>query len=162
MGREIRMVPPNWKHPITENASDWYDHDTRKHYPVYSPMFAKNYDKAVAEYEEDRKAYNPEEHSNCSFEEWYGEPPMKEYYAPYTESEATWYQMYETVSEGTPLTPPFATKQELIDYLVNVGADWDGKMSRERAEAFVKAEWTPSMVVDNGKVMTGIEALPTE
>jgi hypothetical protein len=33
------------------------------------------------------------------------------------DKEATWFQAWETVTEGTPVTPPFATTDELVDYL---------------------------------------------
>ena len=56
------------------------------------------------------------------------------------------------MSEGTPVTPPFATREELIDHLVEGGDDWDRKRgrpgySRESATAFVNAGWAPSFVV---------------
>jgi hypothetical protein len=65
----------------------------------------------------------------------------------------TWFQVYETVSEGTPVTPPFATKEELVDYLVANGDFWDqhrgdGGWSRENAEAFVGAGFAMSLVVN--------------
>ena len=65
------------------------------------------------------------------------------------EQEKTRLTMYETVSEGTPVTPPFATKEELVNYLVEHGDFWDqhrghGGWSRENAEHFVQAEWAPS------------------
>lgn len=64
----------------------------------------------------------------------------------------TWYQVYETVSDGTPVTPPFATTQELIEYLVQYGDFWDqhrgdGGWIRAYAERFVESEWSPSLVV---------------
>jgi hypothetical protein len=59
---------------------------------------------------------------------WHGEPPDPKYYRPpWTEAEATWFQMYATVSEGTPVSPPFATKEELVEYLVANGDYWDQK-----------------------------------
>ena len=49
--------------------------------------------------------------------------------------ELTWWQVYGTVSEGTPDTPAFATSAELIYYLFTYG-DYP---SREAATAFVEA-----------------------
>ena len=60
--------------------------------------------------------------------------------------------MYETVSEGTPVTPKFATKEELVEYLVTRGTFYDGPWKRKVAEAFVKEEWAPSMVINGGKI----------
>lgn len=52
----------------------------------------------------------------------WGRPPDPAYYRPWKGDEATWYQVWETESgdgEGTPITPPFATREELVEYLVN-------------------------------------------
>jgi hypothetical protein len=43
--------------------------------------------------------------------------------------------LYETVSEGTPTTPVFATAEELIDHLATVGQDYDQKPMRRSAAA---------------------------
>ena len=79
-----------------------------------------------------------------------GSPPEPEFYRPkWKKEEMTWFQMYETVSEGTPVTPPFATKAELVDYLVENGDFWDkirghGGWQRANAEKFVESGWSPS------------------
>jgi hypothetical protein len=88
------------------------------------------------------------------------------------EGSATWYQVYQTVSEGSPVTPPFATKEELIEYLVKFGDEWDqsrtaeGRQAsagwpRKAAEQFVKSEWAPSMMVVNGGPQSGIYTAAT-
>ena len=61
------------------------------------------------------------------------------------------YQLWETVSEGSPITPVFETKEELVDYLVKYGDSWDqkrgnGGWSREVASKFVGVGWAPSLV----------------
>ncbi len=73
-----------------------------------------------------------------------------------TDGERTHYQVYETVSEGTPMSPVFATKEELIEWLVNDGGQ-DGPHSRKAAEAFVKNEWAPSMVIGPNGASTDID-----
>lgn len=63
------------------------------------------------------------------------------------------YSLYETVSEGTPVTPVFATAEELIDYLVNVGTFWNEKYERRNAEALVGAGYSlASAVLVDGKM----------
>ena len=88
----------------------------------------------------------------------------------------TWWQVYETVSEGTPVTPPFETREELVEYLVANGDFWDQKRRtegrssmpcepwpRKQAESFVFGSgWSPSLVVANGRVMSGVEAIHGE
>jgi hypothetical protein len=87
--------------------------------------------------------------------DWDGGPPDPAYHRPrWKKGEATWYQMYETVSEGTPVTPPFATKEELAEHLSRHGTFWDSTpWSPEAAARFVGSGWAPSFIVDN----TGIK-----
>lgn len=73
--------------------------------------------------------------------------------------EGSWWQVWETVSEGSPVTPAFATAQELIDYLVEYGDAWDqkrgdGGWNRTSAENFVGSGWSPSMVLEAGEIKT--------
>ena len=154
MGREIRRVPPNWEHPKRCDGS-------------YQPLYDRNYKKEAEEwllglYEwEENKKQGKINHGCQYYWEWYGDPPDEEYHVNYSDDEATWVQLYETVSEGTPLTPPFATEDELIDYLVEHGDFWYKKpFEREVAEKFVKRDqWAPSMIFDKstGTMYSGIE-----
>lgn len=67
---------------------------------------------------------------------YYYEPPVGE-----------GWQVWETVSEGSPTTPVFATREELIEHLTLVGAGGVcGPVSRQAAEKFVEAGWAPSLV----------------
>lgn len=93
------------------------------------------------------------------FWQYEGDPPDPKYYRPkWTDEERTHYQVYETVSEGTPMSPVFATKEELIEWLVNDGGD-DGPHSRQAAERFVEGAWAPSMIIGPGGMKSGINAL---
>ena len=88
----------------------------------------------------------------------------------------TWWQVYETVSEGTPVTPPFETQEELVEYLVANGDFWDqsrrakggssmpcGPWPREQAKKFVLGRgWAPSLIVDAKGIRTGVQALCDE
>lgn len=55
------------------------------------------------------------------------------------------YQLWETVSEGSPISPVFPTRELFIEWLITDGGR-DGRLSRAAAEKFVEAEWAPSMV----------------
>lgn len=82
------------------------------------------------------------------------------------------WQVWETVSEGSPITPVFATPEELITHICTVGTTWDQHSiaqgwsnrlpSREQATAFVMGPgWVPSMVITtDGQVYRGIESAP--
>lgn len=154
MGREIRRLPPNWEHPKRSDGS-------------YQPMYDSNYIeeceewlKGLYEFEEKKKLGALDAKCQYYWEYWGGFPD-EEYYHSYKAEDATWFQLYETVSEGTPLTPPFATEDELIDYLVEHGDFWYKKpFEREVAEKFVKRDqWAPSMIFDKstGTMYSGIE-----
>jgi hypothetical protein len=70
-----------------------------------------------------------------------------------------WWQVWETVSEGSPVTPAFATPDELVDYLASGGDAWDRKRGRggpSRADAreFVMGSgWAPTMLMSDGKII---------
>jgi hypothetical protein len=62
--------------------------------------------------------------------------------------------LYETVSEGTPTTPVFATAEELINHLATVGEDYDQKpYRREAAERLVRSGSSMGSMVMAGGVL---------
>lgn len=76
------------------------------------------------------------------------------------EDELGWC-LYETVSEGTPVTPVFATVEELVEHLATVGEDWDQKpYRREAAERLVASGSSfGSFVTVDGRVLDGAKDL---
>jgi len=63
------------------------------------------------------------------------------------------WQVWETVY-GSPITPVFASAEELIEHLVAEGTGWDPPFRREAAEAFVREGWAPSLLeTPEGMVM---------
>jgi len=83
-----------------------------------------------------------------AYEEW------SEYEPP----EGTGYQLWETVSEGSPVSPVMPTAEAMIEWMVENG-DGNYPVSREAAEKFVLGSgWAPSMVAVGGKLTTGVEA----
>ena len=118
MGREIRRVPKGWVHPVRGSA------DARTGRPNYQPMFDNDYTTAVKEWD---------------WEE--GAPPAANYYRPaWAPEEMTCYQVYETVSEGTPVSPVFETLEDLVQWLIAQG------YSEKAARAFADDGWAPSMM----------------
>lgn len=163
MGREIRRVPPHWDHPTQAcKHSPWNGgcdyakaHDGR----CLKPLM-QGYGDAKAEFEKMQVEKGLQEALD-----YFGRAPdMNDYVPDWKEDEATWFQVYETVSEGTPVTPPFATREELVEYLVKHGDFWSqhskaGGFARKAAEAFVMRDgWVPSMVMQDGKLTEGIES----
>lgn len=156
MGREIRRVPPNWEHPQRECKHRPTCSTGRCFQPLYDRDFAteaREWKDRLAAWERgERPDYCDEESRTLEFWEWDGGPPERAYYRPaWTDEERTWLQVYETVSEGTPVSPAFATREELIEYLVTHGDYWDqsrgdGGWQRANAESFVGRGWAPSMM----------------
>lgn len=159
MGREIRMVPPNWRHPKSDRRDG------------YRPMFDENYEEAKEEWINGLNEWiagtheDYEKHGDgCDYWEWDGNPPERDQYHVFSKEDATWFQVYETVSEGTPVSPPFATKEELAQWLSIAGDFWCQSRPDERAptieqaRAFVNSGWGPSMLICEGRVMNSYEA----
>jgi len=186
MGREIRRVPPGWEHPRQKcEHSPWMggcDEARESGGYCFKPLHNKTWEEAMRVYEAEKAkweagdfpSYTSEESRKLSYEAYDGPPPDPEYYRPAYTSEPTHYQVYETVSEGTPVTPVFATEEELITYLAEKGTFWDqipstfsgkparGGWGRENAEAFVRSKWMPSMVMQGGKILEPKDYLKKE
>ena len=70
------------------------------------------------------------------------------------------YQIWETVSEGSPISPVFATPEELARYMATTRFGADQGTSYEAWLEFINnIEWAPSFVVCDGKMMSGVEAV---
>lgn len=70
------------------------------------------------------------------------------------------YQIWETVSEGSPISPVFATPEELARYMA--GRPWGGDpgSSYESWMSFINGPgWEPSMVIADGVIHTGPDAI---
>jgi hypothetical protein len=70
-----------------------------------------------------------------------------------------WYQLYEGVSEGTPLSPAFSTKEELINWLKNNKDYWDKQWTENQARKIVELGYSPSGIMTGGKFYNSMEAL---
>lgn len=115
----------------------------------------------------------PEGHYQPMFNETFKGEGNPLFYRTWKDEKATWYQLWETVSEGTPVSPPFATREELIEYLVTNGDFWDQQRrregctvmncapwSRKQAEKFVNSiGWAPSFIMDSIGLQSGKDAL---
>lgn len=153
MGREIRKVKKGWEHPKKDNGQ-------------YQPMYDEYYGDAIAEWFNEHNLWlagnhpqqieYPEYKTKYRFYADYGgDPPHMKYYRQeqWTEDEACCFQMYETVTEGTPVSPVFETLIELEDWIVtNLG------YSRHAAHAFCESGYAPSMIMCAGVIKDGIAA----
>ncbi len=150
MGREIRRVPKDWEHPKDDNGR-------------YKPQFERTYKeaaedwlKSLSDFQGDvdgEKTEAIKEYDTHYFWDWDGGPPDKEYYMPEFESEATAYQIYENVSEGTPVSPVFETEAEMIEWLIEKG------YTEKAASEFVKQGYAFSMMFSPSTgVVPGIQS----
>jgi hypothetical protein len=121
MGRELRRVSENWKHPKDDN-NNWH------------PMFNKYYGDALNDWMIQHKQWEDGIHPDLIrdpklklkypfYSQWGGNAPDVEYYQTekYTEEELTHIQLYETTSEGTPISPVF--KSDELDKLCEFAAE---------------------------------------
>lgn len=142
MGREIRKVPRGWEHP-----KNWRGE--------YQPMHDRSYSKKAEEWLKNCLAWSKGEHEDQKeddiskkykyYWEWTSNPPDKNYYRPdWKEEEMTCFQVYENVSEGTPISPVFETKSEMRSWLINNGWTPSG------ADMFIGGEYQPSGIMIAG------------
>lgn len=148
MSRAVRMVPRDWEHPQTSEGH-------------YKPLFEgcdvealqREWDEGAAQWEA-----NPE--VDCTWEEWCGHRPDSETYMPcWPEGQADHFMMYEEVTEGTPISPAFATPEQLARWLA------DNKASAFADRTATYGEWLDtikrgsavSAVMVGGSMMSGVE-----
>lgn len=77
------------------------------------------------------------------------------------------WQLWETISEGSPITPVYPTAEGLIEHMSQPNDrgrhPWDRGWSREVAEQFVRGPgWAPSFVASANGLVDGVTATPKE
>ena len=165
MGREIRRVAPGWQHPTYKEVSDGME--SMLHANSFHPIYNEEYDQAAAEWLEGCLKWSEGKHEDQGrddgfnrpkhYWDWHGMPPDKSYYRhgkwSFKPEDATAFQIYETVSEGTPVSPVFETKDAMRIWLIEQGH------SESSADGFINAEWAPSMIVGPNGIRMGIDAM---
>lgn len=172
MGREIRLVSKDWKHPKKDNGR--YD-------PLYDSDFGR---KMKKQHREDKENWNKglvrnwvndtynsksDEQEKMSWEEYCLEEGMevefdKSMYMPFwKEEELTHMAMYEDTSEGTPISPVFKREEseEMAKWLVDNEASAFGDSTASYKEWLNMIEgsgFAVGMVISNGVMMNGVEA----
>ena len=144
MGREVRMVPADWQHP-TNNG---------RVVPLH----------AVEDYQPRLDSWNANvaERGIQGAIEWDGGPPDRKDYMPdWPVDQRTHCMMYETTSEGTPISPAFATPEELARWLTDNNASAFGRAgaSYEGWLRVCKGGYAFSAVMIDGKMTSGVDGL---
>ncbi len=111
MGREVRKVPANWKHPKNNRGQ-------------YIPLY-DNFRGALNSFKKDVKKMGLEKAID-----YHGSGPIKKDYMPdWPKKKCTHLMMYETCTEGAPISPAFKTPEELARWLVENNASAFGSMT---------------------------------
>lgn len=138
MGREVRRVPSGWVHPEGRSLHDGFGKSLEKwkeQKRQWDAGMREDWGKWDPEHPDVRywKARSEDE-LGMPFEEWWGEEPNPADYMPdWPESERTHYQLYETTSEGSPISPVMDSPESLARWLTdnnasafaNMGATYD-------------------------------------
>lgn len=171
MGREVRMVPANWEHPKYPN--DYYrDHLRGRYVGLHKYNFKESFGEWMEGFEKWSQGLHesygdgpkwtpiPDEYKGMRYSEYAGSCPSPDDYMPdWPESERTHYMMYEDTSEGTPISPAFATPEDLAQWLVDNEASAFGSStgSYEHWLCLAKGGWKPDMVMDSKGLKTSPE-----
>jgi len=174
MGREIRRVPIGWEHPKENNYNPYTDTVTSDYVALYDGSFeaeaqewldgcvewvaGKHKDFAedswargyhAKKFEETGDEYHLPENflakTYVRFCEFRGNFPNPDDYRPdWPERDMVAYQIYETVSEGTPVSPVFLTHAEMKRWLFSQGH------SEVAVSKFIEYGSAPSMIMFGG------------
>lgn len=166
MGREVRMVPADWQHP-KEQVPNWRTGQMEER---YKPLHAPGWAEAAKAWDAEREAwergefpdYASEDSRKLPFDEWSGRRPYSSDYMPdWPAEQRTHFMMYEDTSEGTPISPAFATPEELARWLADNGASAFGSdtATYEQWLRVARGGWAPSMVIADGVMRSGVAAL---
>lgn len=163
MGREVRRVSEFWKHPRSESTG------------LYVPLHGHPYSQELRDWEteraqwdsgstdgfmaKDRIAYK---RNGGMFSDWHGRHPDPDEHMPeWPEAEQTHCQMYESTSEGTPVSPVMDTPEELARWCADNKVSTFGTGSFATYEqwlAVCRDGFAPSFVITDGVMMSGVEA----
>lgn len=149
MGRKVRKVPADWQHPDYERYTgqegfkplhdgDSYQSD---HDEFIAKIAAEGLQKAI---------------------DYFGQAPDENDYMPrWTPEQRTHFMMYEDTSEGTPISPAFASPEELAQWLADTKASSFANQpaSYEAWLRIAQGGWAPSAIMESGVLRSGVEAM---
>lgn len=156
MGREVRMVPPGWSHP----------RDKRGNFIPLLGQTVEEYDREKAAWERRDLSGLPSYVTTDCFDRHrnyrsYAGPRYPRSRMPsFPPGVSLYWRMYETTSEGTPISPACPTMEELAQWLADNGASACGSMTatREQWLAMIRRGSACSMVYDPSKgLVSGVE-----
>lgn len=169
------MVPADWQHP--KYPDDHYEEHRRGRYIPLHDGNGGHYAQVAAEWDEgfarwqggfcesygDGPKWKPRDpkYAGMRYTEYSGARPSPDDYMPDWPAERrTHLMMYEDTSEGTPISPAFATPEELARWLADNGASSFAGMTAtyEQWLGVCKGGFAPSAVLEGGVLKSGVEA----
>lgn len=162
MGREVRKVAEGWEHPKGSHG--------------YVPLYGRSFSKELEEWDVgaekwaeglrysyvDGEWVEKGDDKDYSYSEWAGARPIESDYMPdWPEEERVLLMMYEDTSEGTPISPAFASAEDLAQWLADNGASSFGSSTAtyEQWLATIKRGSAPSAILSSKGLQSGVEAL---
>lgn len=180
------MVPADWQHPKDERGRyiplldqshaeavrEWEEEELTEWVEgarLWATGFVKTFKrvKTIEQVVEETKANRPyaPPPEPPTYEWWAGDVPRKpeptHYMPDWPESERTHFMMYEDTSEGTPISPAFATAEELARWLADTGASAFAGYTATYDQwlATIRRGSAISVVMENGVLKSGVEAM---
>lgn len=160
------MVPHDWQHPRDESGR-------------LIPLFGGSFAEAASEWDEEARQWDrgfvrdyatdgwrargtrDYDDSGSTLEGWYGPRPRETDYMPdWPLAERTHLQMYETCSEGTPISPVMETPEELARWLADNGASAFGASTATYEEwlTTIRRGWSTGAVLEPGRgLLSGVQ-----
>jgi|TARA_B110000196_G_C21152110_1_gene670442 hypothetical protein len=118
--RELRRVPACWVHPKDKSGQliplfqDLQLKQSQDKWDRHNKLWSDGFYEDIT----GRPVPLTDIQREHGYSEWVGERPREEGYMPtWDEGERTHYQLYETTTEGTPISPVMRSLKELAEWL---------------------------------------------
>ena len=164
MGREVRKVPADWVHPQDDNGEDipLYEGNAQKELARWMECREKWLEGLRENYGDGPKWVPIDGTEGYRYTDYAGPPPNPDDYMPDFGDSATHLQMYETCTEGTPISPVMETPEELARWLEDNGAsafaDMTATYDQWLSTINSKTGSAPSAVISDGRLESGVAA----
>ncbi len=144
MSREVRKVHEKWEHPKDDTGD-------------YMPL-SEGISQAIKNFENDIADKGVFEALVCNG----GGPDPEGYMPEWPEEEKTHFQMYETTTEGTPISEPMDSPEALAKWLADTKASSFGSNTATYEQWLRVCKgglFAPSAIIRDGHMMSGVEGL---
>lgn len=153
MGREIKRVPLDFDWPISWVWPGYMTNVCSEEVSYCLPKEQKEDSEKVCEYCRKAAKLANREIKSHGCPEWQVGPPQGD-----------GWQMWETTTEGSPISPVFATPEELAQWLADTGASSFGKMTASYKDwlTMIKEGWAMSAAVSSRGLESGVQFVAQE